>query len=181
MPIRLLGPDDAAAFQTLRLQALRECPSAFCSSYEEECDRPVATVAERLESAPDRAVFGAFEDSRLAGIAGLARESGRKVAHKAVLWGVYVAPEFRSRSLGRQLVTAALEHAGALPGLRQVNLGVNATNAAAIALYRSLGFAPYGYERGFMCIDGELHDEILMVHVLAQGASRDTDTALAVR
>ena len=167
MPVRRLDPNDAPAFQALRLQALHECPSAFSSSVEAECDTPLAVVAERLESAPDRAAFGAFEDSRLVGLAGLQCESGRKLAHKAVLWGVYVAPDFRNHGLGRQLVAAALQHAASMPGLRQLNLGVNAGNAAAIALYESLGFQPYGLERGFMLLDGELHDEILMVCVLA--------------
>ena len=36
MQIRELVPDDAKVFQALRLAALRECPSAFASSYEEE-------------------------------------------------------------------------------------------------------------------------------------------------
>ena len=38
-------------------------------------------------------------------------------------------------------MTAALDRAAAMPGLRQVYLGVNAQNTAAIALYESLGFS----------------------------------------
>lgn len=53
-----------------------------------------------------------------------------------------------------------------MTGVRQVNLGVNAANVEAIALYEALGFAPFGLERGFMLLDGELHDEILMVRIV---------------
>ncbi|MEW6705255.1 MAG: hypothetical protein AB1430_10430 [Pseudomonadota bacterium] len=38
--LRTLQPADAAAFQALRLQALRECPSAFASSAQEEARDP---------------------------------------------------------------------------------------------------------------------------------------------
>lgn len=51
-----------------------------------------------------------------------------------------------------------------MPGVRQINLGVNAANFAALAFYESCGFKPFGLERGFMMLDGELHDEVHMVH-----------------
>ena len=168
MQIRILGPIDADAFQSLRLQALQDCPSAFASSYEEECDTAIVAVAERLAPAADHCVFGALEGTELIGTAGLAREGHVKLAHKAFIWGVYVAPRFRRQGVGRQLVTQALEHAAKVPGLRQVNLGVNVANAAAISLYESLGFRSFGIERGFMLLNGQLHDEVHMVCVLAQ-------------
>jgi RimJ/RimL family protein N-acetyltransferase len=167
MHIRVLLGADAAACKELRLQALREHPTAFSSSYEEECAIPLARVAERLEPSPAGVVFGAFEDGRLVGMAGLARERPRKLSHKAVIWGVYVAPTCRKRGAGRGLLEAALEHAAGLPGLRQVNLGANAANPASIALYRSVGFEPFGVEKGFLLVDGVLHDEIHMARAVA--------------
>ena len=61
----------------------------------------------------------------------------------------------------------ALAHAASMAGLRQVNLGANSANPASIALYRSVGFEPFGIEKGFMLVDGVLHDEIHMARVLA--------------
>ena len=100
MQIGELGAEHARAFQELRLAALRECPSAFASSYEEEHDTPIAVVAERLAAKPDRCVLGAWLKSDLVGMVGLQRERIRKLSHKAYIWGMYVAPAARRRGLG---------------------------------------------------------------------------------
>jgi RimJ/RimL family protein N-acetyltransferase len=166
MQVRVLGIDDATAFQAIRLRGLQQYPSAFASSYEEESSTPVAVVAERLAAKEDSAIFGAFEGEQLVGVVGLQREQMRKLAHKAFIWGMFVEPSVRKRGVGQQLVTHALSFAGKTLHVRQVNLGVNANNIAAIALYKSLGFEQFGFERGFLLVAGELHDEIQMVRVL---------------
>jgi RimJ/RimL family protein N-acetyltransferase len=160
--VRILEADDVEAFRTLRLGALQECPTAFSSSYEEECDIPLEQSAKRMAPDRDRVIFGAFDGEQLVGSTGLQREGRRKLAHKAVIWGVYVLPAFRQRGIGRTLLQRALAHAASMPGLRRVILGANAANPAAIALYESVGFEPFGLERGFLLVDGVLHDELHM-------------------
>jgi hypothetical protein len=64
MNLRQLDSSDAAEFSALRLAALRECPTVFSSSYEEECDIPLARRAERMAPDRDNAIFGAFDGSR---------------------------------------------------------------------------------------------------------------------
>src|SRR5688572_32283912 len=117
MRLRTLDSSDVAAFRALRLAALRECPTAFSSSYEEERDIPLAHAAQRMAPDRDRAIFGAFDGGTLVGTVGLQRERKLKLAHKAVIWGVYVAPSFRQRGVGRLLLEHALAHAASLPGL----------------------------------------------------------------
>jgi RimJ/RimL family protein N-acetyltransferase len=162
MEIRVLQREDAVSFQSLRLDALRECPTEFSSSYEEECDYPLSHVAERLAPGPHGAIFGAFEGGRLVGTVGLYRERERKLAHKGVIWGVYVAPTFRRHGVGRALLEFALAHAASMPGIRQVLLSANTANPASTSLYKSVGFEPFGVERGFMIVDGVPQDEIHM-------------------
>lgn len=163
MKILLLQSADAAAFQALRLRGLQESPSSFASSVEEEAPLPLQTIAERLASQSDGVVFGAFINNQLVGIAGLQREAQRKLAHKAFVWGVYVAPESRRQGVAEQLLRAAVEHARREFSVRQINLGVNTRNAPAIALYKRLGFVEFGLERGYLCHAGTLHDEYHMV------------------
>ena len=170
MNLRKLAREDAAAFQGIRLQGLRECPSAFSSSYEEEADTPLQTIAERLTPKPDDAIFGCFVNSKLAGVIGLQREARVKLAHKAFVWGMYVAPDHRRGGIGRKLVESALRYATTEWDIFSVTLGVNAGNEAAVALYQSMGFRTYGRETGFLRIDGMLHDENLMVWIRASAA-----------
>jgi RimJ/RimL family protein N-acetyltransferase len=167
MEIRALSASDAAQCQALRLQALRECPTAFSSSYEDECDTPLSEVEQRLAPSTDLMVFGAFEGPRLVGTVTLHRWVKRKLAHKAVVWGMYVDPGFRNQGIGRQLIDRLLEHAALMPGLQRVTLGVNATNLGAIALYEAAGFRSFGGEPEFLLVDGALQDEIQMAYVIA--------------
>ena len=168
MKIRSLERADAALFQALRLRGLLECPSAFASSYEEECGLALEEIGERLNPTPGRVVLGAFEEAQLVGILGLMREHHIKLAHKAFLWGMYVAPEVRHRGIGRELVGEALRHAATMANVRQVYLGVNAINLPAVNLYKSMGFEEFGREPGFMLLNDVLHDEIHMVCVLRE-------------
>lgn len=161
-----LGPADAAAFQELRLCGLAECPTAFASSYDDECSTPLAAVAERLAPRGDRAVLGAFVEEALVGVVGVRREQARKLSHKAYIWGMYVASRARKAGVGRALVSHALSYAQSELQVRRVNLGVNALNVAALSLYESLGFKRIGFEPCFMLVDREPHDEIHMVCVL---------------
>jgi ribosomal protein S18 acetylase RimI-like enzyme len=162
MQLRLLTAADAGQYQLVRLRALAECPTAFASSYEEESGESHEIVRQRLNPGSERAVFGAFTDDTLVGVLGLKREEMKKLAHKAYVWGMYVAPEHRKAGAGEMLLRQAIRHAHAW-GVRQINLGVNATNVAALALYAKLGFTTFGIERDFLCHDGQYHDEYQMV------------------
>ena len=74
--------------------------------------------------------------------------------------------------MGGRLLAHALARAASMPGVRQINLGVNAANAEAVALYEAAGFTAFGVERGFMLVDGRLHDEIHMVRTVETVATK---------
>lgn len=181
MLMRTLTPDDAPAFQALRLRGLQECPQAFSSSFEEEVVTPLAEIELRLQPKPDSAIFGAFRAGVLVALVGIQKEGMAKLAHKAFVWGVYVAPEARSVGIGAQLLGHALRHAAEVLAVRQVNLGVNTQNTAAIALYKKLGFVQYGLERGFLIVDGALHDEYHMVCLMQACRPQQASMALELR
>jgi ribosomal protein S18 acetylase RimI-like enzyme len=159
--IRLLQEDDWAAFQQLRLCATVESPLAIWPTRDEEARRTPAEVRARIAPTACQAVFGAFAGPDVVAIAGMRREPLAQVAHRAMLWGVYVHPAHRRGGLARRLLGAACAHAQAL-GVRQINLAVNAENPRALALYESLGFSAYGREPRALCVDGVFYDEIHM-------------------
>lgn len=163
LSVRTLQPEDAAEYQALRLRGLAQDPHAFASSHAEEVGTPLDEIARRLRPRPSGAVFGAFVDGRLAGLAGLEREALAKLSHKATLWGMYVAPECRRHGLGAQLLSQVLPFAWQSLGVVQVNLGVHTANVAALALYRRFGFEVWGTEAGALVVAGRAQDEHHMV------------------
>ena len=76
---------------------------------------------------------------------------------------VAVHPEARRQGLGRR-VTEALICDAEERGLEQIALEVRASNAAAIALYESLGFAVAGRRKNFYRRPAE--DALVMVKAL---------------
>ena len=69
------------------------------------------------------------------------------VAPRAYVYAFGVVPERRRRGVGRAVLAEVIARLGA-EGWRRVALEVESENAPALALYRSLGFAPvttYGY------------------------------------
>jgi ribosomal protein S18 acetylase RimI-like enzyme len=144
--IRRLGPDDAAAYRALRLQGLRDHPDAFTSSYEEESVRPIAVAASRIGAdSPDR-VYGAFRGDTLCAVVGLGLETRAKARHKAVVFGMYVAPADAGHGLGSALLAHAIDAARREPGITQLVLTVTDTNAAAVRFYERAGFRSFGIE-----------------------------------
>ena len=163
MHVRTLTPEDAAAYQALRLRGLAETPAAFASSHEEEVNTPLAEISRRLQPKATGAIFGAFFEGTLAGLAGIERESMAKLSHKAYLWGMYVSPEHRGTGVGSLLLEHVLPYAWRSLGVVQVNLGVHTENASAIALYQRLGFVVWGTELGALVVGGKAQDEHHMV------------------
>ncbi|MBR0825946.1 GNAT family N-acetyltransferase [Bradyrhizobium manausense] len=160
--IRLLTQADATLYRQIRLEALAANPEAFASTFERERDMPVAWFEERLATSE---VFGAFLEQQLVGVAGFRRQDGTKIAHKAVLWGMYVQPTARGAGVGKSLVEAVVAHAA--PCVEQLQLTVVSENASALRLYESAGFVAYGREVQGLKQDGRYFDEILMTMFLA--------------
>lgn len=161
MKVRLLDPRDAQAYQQLRLQALRDSPTAFSASHADEVGRSLDEVAARITPAADGSVcmFGIFEPEELAGFVAVIHPQRDKLRHGVELAGLYVSPSFRRRGFGRALMKAALAHARSLTGVRLIKLGVTASNREARKLYQSLGFTSYGVEPDALQVDGMFHDE----------------------
>ena len=83
---------------------------------------------------------------------------------------MYVAPEARGSGIGSKTIRHALAFSAETLGTRQVNLGVNTANTAAVALYKKLGFVEYGHERAYLLVGGVLQDEYQMVYFAATAA-----------
>jgi ribosomal protein S18 acetylase RimI-like enzyme len=100
------------------------------------------------------------------------REGLRKMRHKGIIWGMYVAPEGRNQGVGKLLLQDLLKHSAALAGLEQVYLSVITTNIAARHLYADLGFRVYGTEPHSFKQGERYLDEELMVFSIQENRHR---------
>jgi hypothetical protein len=165
-PVRLLTAADAEAFVALRAAALAAEPLHFGASAHTDRFRDPAAARELLARGAAAPVFGAFDGGALVGCVGLVRVDAPKAAHRATVWGMYVAPSQRGRGTGAALLAAAVEHARGWSGVDWVQLDVSAVAPAAVRLYERCGFVAWGREPDGLRADGRSTDVLHMARRL---------------
>jgi GNAT superfamily N-acetyltransferase len=157
--IRRLTPSDADAFYAMRLRCMDEAYDYFRSSVAdiqadglEDCERRLAS--------PHVRIVGAFDGDVLIGIGGITREARDKLEHKALLWGMFVAPEAAGRGVGKAIVEALIQEAQGF--VRSLHLTLVANNERARLLYERCGFTIYGREPQSVRQGDTYVDELLM-------------------
>lgn len=142
--VRRIRPEDAMTLKTVRLAALLESRSAFGSTYADEVLRSDEEWAESARAGsigPDRVIFFAIVDDKVAGLIG-----GYRANHSAPtvdLVSMWTAPMVRRSGFGRKLIEAVLRWATEL-GATSVELWVTRGNNLAQSLYEAIGFRETG-------------------------------------
>lgn len=121
-------------------------------------DRIAAFVRDSV--ANDAVQFVALDGPRVVGWADIFPAWAAAVAHRGTL-GMGVHPACRGQGIGERLLRACLKKS-ASKGITRVELEVRADNAAAIGLYKKLGFAHEARLKNGMCFDGVYHDALQM-------------------
>ena len=142
--IRRLSRHEWRAYRELRLSALADSPDAFATTLAQARTREDADWSRQAAAgaeSPSEAALVAELDSRLVGLVWVRLDdSDPDRAHVYQMW---VAPEFRGRGAGRELLATAIRFADRA-GARRVALSVTRGHVEALGLYRSAGFAPVG-------------------------------------
>lgn len=160
--IRACRPEDWPAYRELRLQALRDHPTAFSASYEDNLLHRQEFWQKRLTTDDEReALFLAESRGALIGMTGIYRDLGKKTRHQGDIWGVYVKPEWRGVHLAEALIEACLGWARG-KGIVIARLGVATDNLAAIRCYERCGFITDGTIPKAILHEGHYVDETLM-------------------
>ncbi|PKG25041.1 GNAT family N-acetyltransferase [Niallia nealsonii] len=165
MEIRILHTEDASVYQDIRLEALKNHPEAFGSSYEEEVHFSIDVFNNRLMN-KDNFTFGAFEKNQLVGVVTLIVEQKNKMKHRGNIVAMYVKPKYRGRGIAQKLMKETINQAIMLKEIEQIYLAVVSGNEGAINLYQLLGFEIYGIDKKALKVNGIYYDEELMVRFI---------------
>lgn len=151
-----------------------------------DAEREVARVPGRLVSRPHELRMEAFE-AKIGALAErgryvVAEQEGRIVGHALLdplgleaiahvfRLTIVVHPGNERRGIGRALMQDLLDWAARSPEVGKVELAVRATNQAAIALYRQMGFVEEGRLAGRIRLpDGTRVDDLLMAWTPPRG------------
>lgn len=164
MNIKLLDAFDAESYWALRLEALKQNPEAFLTSYGDAIKRenPIDQVTRNF-SAEGNYTFGAFDNNELIGVVTLLHETAEKIQHRANIYAMYVTPKKQGFGVGKALMTAAINKAKSLKTIEKINLSVMASNEKAKQLYSKLGFQVYGFEENAVKDCGVYYNDQHMV------------------
>ena len=103
------GKQDWMSLKSIRLEALKEEPSVFGSSFEKESLLSDSSWQERL-STRNKAFFGLFPDTgECIGLTGIIREAGR--GNSVVLIASYIRKAHRGRGLSKLFYDARIDWA----------------------------------------------------------------------
>ena len=158
-----LPVDRWVEYKALRLEALRDAPQAFGSSYATSVLHPDDDWIERLrevERGRSLLLF-AEREGRLVGMIGAFWGTEDTEPDTAMIVSVYVRPACRGQGVSNQLLVSALHALGSVQGITRGQLTVNPMQQAALGLYRRHGFAVVRSIRSEMG-DGIEYDELVM-------------------
>jgi GNAT superfamily N-acetyltransferase len=138
LTIRLCGAKDWEDLRAIRLEALKDTPEAYGSTYEESVRW---SNAQWKSAASNRLYYFAERDGQVVGMV----SGGFNDAHPGTRWlyGMYVTPSERGTGTAERLVQSIGEWARS-HGVGEIYLHVGSSVPRARAFYERIGFRPTG-------------------------------------
>jgi ribosomal protein S18 acetylase RimI-like enzyme len=156
-----LTGDKWKEYKALRLEGLRQDPSAFGSSVEEEEALSEEDWKRRIHN-----VLFAMSDKKLVGMIVFVTNDRPKLAHVADIYGVYVRPDSRGKGVGTSLLKSVLSEIRKNRRVTKVKLSVNPEQKAAVRLYNDSGFVAVGRARKDLKVGRRYYDLVYMEKLL---------------
>lgn len=138
--IRRLNPGESALYRALRLEALKESPHAFSTTYASALERNEDSWIQQADGSatgPDRATFVVIAE-RPVGLAAIYRNTNDLSTGELIQ--MWIAPEHRGGPLASELVEALLGWA-ARQGFGTIRAEVTPGNSRALRFYQKCGFS----------------------------------------
>lgn len=155
-------------YRDLRLEALKNAPTAFEASPEEYTDKKDDYWYKKLKNyqRQEEIILFAEDNGQLIGIVGVDFNSQIKRKHAVTIVGTYVKPKYQGQGIASMLVEAILKEIGHKPGVVKIDLDVNTENPAGIKLYEKFGFKIVGTYQKELYVNGKYYDYFEMEKLL---------------
>ena len=164
--VRAITADDWSDYRKVRINALKESPQAFGSTWQQEVELPDEDWLARA-TASESGQFGrgffAAHSNKICGLAWcLLSDTDPPIAHVYSMW---TSPAVRGQGAGRALLQQCMAWARE-KGACSLVLSVAKVQAPAIHLYRSHGFYTAG-ESGFLRPDSDIETQKMRLDINA--------------
>lgn len=166
--VRALTADEWELYRSVRLAALQDSPDAFVADHDVEAGEPEEFWRERMGRSARLVAEVDGEDAPV-GVVSIGASPDGESEHGGQLFGLWVAPQWRGRSVAANLVRQgsriALDR-----GVRQLYYWVGTDNAQGVAFASSFGFRPTDARRPMRtrADDPDAEQEIAMVLALGE-------------
>lgn len=100
-------------------------------------------------------------NKKIVSIAQISASNRKRISHNAEV-AISVKKEYWSLGIGSEVMKTLIDFAKYTNKIKNISLGVKASNAKARNLYRKIGFKEVGVHRNFFFVNDEYDDEILM-------------------
>ncbi|MBU5676325.1 GNAT family N-acetyltransferase [Alkaliphilus sp. MSJ-5] len=105
-------------------------------------------------------VLGIVEDN-IVSIAQISSSNRKRIAHNSEI-AISVRKDYWGNGIGSAMMQELIRFAKEYGTIRNISLGVRASNKNAIILYEKFGFQKIGLHKNYFNVNGSFDDEILM-------------------
>jgi RimJ/RimL family protein N-acetyltransferase len=161
MEIRKIDQKEWQSWKEIRLEALKDAPDSFLSTYEEEVESKDQFWIDQVKN---NDVIIAFVENKPVGCCVFSIDKRSRMNHIAVMWSMYVGPSIRGTGSGYKIVRFIQDYGRGK--VKQIHLDCNASNHNAADLYRKCGFRVYGTKPAYIRIGNRFHDDFIMCYHL---------------
>jgi len=156
--IRQLTENDWREFSRVRLKALQTDPTVFGSNYEKESQMTEAEWRSRLQ-AKDNAIFLIYENETPIGMTCVSVDRDDPTQKTALLWGSWLAPDFRGKGLSELMYRTRINWAKEQPTVEKIIVSHRASNLLSKYANQKHGFV-LTRKNEKVWTDGATDDEI---------------------
>lgn len=156
--IKQLTEKEWREFSRIRLKALLTDPQVFGSNYEKESQMSESDWRSRLK-APDNAIFLIYKNETAVGITCVSVDRHDPSGKTALLWGSWLAPDFRGKNLSALMYQTRIEWAKRQPTVEKIIVSHRAANVASKRANQKHGFV-LTHESERIWTDGAVETEI---------------------